>query len=225
MMDRLAGSIRRNLVGWIALFVALGGTSIAATHYVITSTSQIKPSVLSKLHGSRGATGAAGQAGATGPQGTAGAHGATGPQGSVGATGPQGKEGSAGALSALTFVPGNEAVLPGKKEKGPILEEEGIEASAAVCPKGSHVVSGGVNVYAGKNGAITGELSVPSETHEAWIVIAANGGEEKGEVQALAYCAASGKAIAASRHSDPIALLRAEKKRLIAPIVRRWRNR
>jgi hypothetical protein len=219
MVDRLAGSMRRNLVGWIALFVALGGTSIAATHYVITSTSQIKPSVLNKLHGNRGATGAPG---ATGPQGSAGA---TGPQGSAGTTGPQGKEGSAGALGALTFVAGNESALPGKKEKGPILEEEGVEASAAVCPKGSHVVSGGINVYAGKNGAITGELSVPSESHEAWVVVAANGGEEVGEVQAFAYCAASGKAIAASRHSSATALLRAEKKRLIAPIVRRWRNR
>lgn len=33
------------VISCLALFVALGGTAIAASHYVITSTSQIKPSV------------------------------------------------------------------------------------------------------------------------------------------------------------------------------------
>lgn len=37
------------IVACIALFVALGGTAIAASQYVITSTSQIKPSVLAQL--------------------------------------------------------------------------------------------------------------------------------------------------------------------------------
>jgi hypothetical protein len=37
------------VVACLALFVALGGTAIAASHYVITSTSQIKPSVRSAL--------------------------------------------------------------------------------------------------------------------------------------------------------------------------------
>ena len=44
-MDRVLEAIRRNLVAWLALFVALGGTGIAASHYIITSTKQIKPSV------------------------------------------------------------------------------------------------------------------------------------------------------------------------------------
>jgi len=46
MIHRIATAIRQNLVAWLALFVALGGTSLAASHYVITSTKQIKPSVL-----------------------------------------------------------------------------------------------------------------------------------------------------------------------------------
>ena len=34
-------------VAVLALCVALGGTAVATTHYLITSTSQIKPQVLS----------------------------------------------------------------------------------------------------------------------------------------------------------------------------------
>lgn len=39
------------VIALVALFVALGGTSIAASRYVITSTSQIKPSVRKALRG------------------------------------------------------------------------------------------------------------------------------------------------------------------------------
>jgi len=54
MIARIVKAIRQNLVAWLALFVALGGTSMAASHYIITSTNQLKPSVLKKLHGSAG---------------------------------------------------------------------------------------------------------------------------------------------------------------------------
>jgi hypothetical protein len=37
------------VIACLALFVALGGTAIAASRYVITSTSQVKPSVRSAL--------------------------------------------------------------------------------------------------------------------------------------------------------------------------------
>ena len=46
MTNRIVVAIRKNLVAWLALFVALGGTSLAASHYALTSTKQIKPSVL-----------------------------------------------------------------------------------------------------------------------------------------------------------------------------------
>jgi hypothetical protein len=74
------------VVACLALFVASTGTSIAAKHYLITSTKQIKPSVIKKLKGAkgpRGATGAQGTAGATGVQGAAGATGAQGSSGIV----------------------------------------------------------------------------------------------------------------------------------------------
>ncbi len=70
MISHLVKAVRGNLVAWLALFVALGGTSLAASHFVITSTKQIKPSVLKKLKGNRGATGLQGPAGAKGATGT-----------------------------------------------------------------------------------------------------------------------------------------------------------
>lgn len=87
-------------IATLALFVALGGTAFATTHYLITSTSQIKPSVLRKLKGE------AGTAGAQGPRGTIGPRGETGPQGPKGETGPPGPEGggsSVGSWTALTL--------------------------------------------------------------------------------------------------------------------------
>jgi hypothetical protein len=56
-----------NIVSTLALVLALGGGSAyAAKHYLITSTKQIKPSVLKSLRGH----GTTGKVGATGPGGT-----------------------------------------------------------------------------------------------------------------------------------------------------------
>jgi hypothetical protein len=77
-----------NLVAVLALFFAMAGGAWAAKHYIITSTSQIKPSVLKKLRGPRGAQGAAGAQGATGTPGSAGTQGPKGEQGSQGPAGP-----------------------------------------------------------------------------------------------------------------------------------------
>ena len=49
----------------LALFFALGGSAIAAKTFLITSTSQIKPSVLAKLKGKNGKNGKNG----SGPEG------------------------------------------------------------------------------------------------------------------------------------------------------------
>ncbi|HKF83156.1 MAG TPA: hypothetical protein VKB23_09370 [Solirubrobacterales bacterium] len=86
------------LISIIALVFALGGGAWAASKYKITSTSQIKPSVLKKLKGSRG------------PAGPAGAQGLPGVPGPKGDTGAAGKDGTNGvnvssAAAALDECP------------------------------------------------------------------------------------------------------------------------
>jgi hypothetical protein len=202
---RLRRPSTSTVIASLALFFALGGTAIAARHYLITTTSQIKPSVLAKLKGNAGRAGAQGPAGAPGLQG---------PQG------PQGPAGPA-VLSALTLQEGPENRVPADNELGP-SGFEGIEGSAATCPAGDHVVSGGSNVYAG---IVSGMLSVPSEDHRSWIVVVANGSTfANGEVEALAYCAGAGNAIAAARNPrGPHALALKETARLMAKLAVRVR--
>ena len=62
-----------NVVATLALVFALSGSAMAANHYLITSTKQIKPSILKKLHGANGARGPAGLLGLQGPAGAKGA--------------------------------------------------------------------------------------------------------------------------------------------------------
>jgi hypothetical protein len=84
------------VVACLALFVASTGTSIAASHYLITSTKQIKPSVIKALKGAKGPRGQS-VTGLTGAQGPKGDTGATGAAGAAGAAGAQGAAGAAGA--------------------------------------------------------------------------------------------------------------------------------
>jgi len=67
-----------NVAATLALVFSMGGTALAAHHYLLSSSSQIKPSLLAQL---KGRTGAAGPAGAAGAPGAAGAAGATGSAG------------------------------------------------------------------------------------------------------------------------------------------------
>lgn len=87
-----------NVAMTVALVFVMTGGAYAATKYVITSTKQIKPSVLKQLtgkagpQGKQGSAGPAGPAGSAGPEGKAGASikGEAGPEGPKGASGPEG---------------------------------------------------------------------------------------------------------------------------------------
>jgi hypothetical protein len=147
----------------LALFVALGGSAAAAHHFLITSTRQIKPSVLRALHG---ASGGPGPAGPIGPPGPAGVQGPAGPS----------------SLSALTIVRAPDLKVKPTKEA----------TSIATCPAGSHVVAGGeYSGFATRNG------SEMSADHQSWIVLVTNLSGIEVNLEAIAYCAGAGQAVAA----------------------------
>jgi hypothetical protein len=79
----------------LALFFSMSGGALAASHYLITSTKQIKPSVLSAL---KGKAGAAGAAGANGANGAVGPQGLQGPEGKAAANGAAGESVVSAAL-------------------------------------------------------------------------------------------------------------------------------
>jgi hypothetical protein len=102
-MRQVFSHVRRHVVGYLALFVALGGTSYAATTSLLprnsVGTKQVINNSLLKrdFKGGqlpRGAAGAKGDAGAQGPKGDAGAK---GDPGAIGATGPSGPAGAPNA--------------------------------------------------------------------------------------------------------------------------------
>jgi Collagen triple helix repeat (20 copies) len=116
MLSSVLRHVRRNVVAYVALFIALGGSSYAATKLAANSvgTRQLKNGAVTgakvKSHSllvkdfksgqlNAGAQGPAGARGATGPQGPPGQNGAPGgkgDRGAVGATGPTGPTGTTG---------------------------------------------------------------------------------------------------------------------------------
>lgn len=93
------------VISLVALFFSLTGAGLAASRYLITSVSQIKPSVRNALRGSVGPQGPAG------PQGTSGVTGIAGPQGPAGSP-------PAGILTDnITIYRAGGAVAPGQQTK------------------------------------------------------------------------------------------------------------
>jgi hypothetical protein len=143
-----------NVVATLALFLAMGGSAVAASHYLITSPKQIKPGAIAlgnlSAKAQRSLRGAAGRAGSVGPAGTTGAAGPAGPAGAAGANGPTGETGPRGPSEAWAIT-------------------ENGEAHAASVPAGSYVVSGDVffteggsvqcGVWHSHNGLSEGKLS------------------------------------------------------------------
>lgn len=105
-----------------ALFVALGGTSVAAAtlidgHHIRPHSipkNRLTAGAISSLRGEvgpQGPTGATGPRGASGAKGATGSQGATGPKGATGAAGPAGPQGPPGLATGLSAATNTAASL------------------------------------------------------------------------------------------------------------------
>jgi hypothetical protein len=144
----------------LALVFAMSGGAYAATKYLITSTKQIKPSVLKQLQGKAGPVG---KTGTPGPVGPAGAVGAAGAKGENGAAGTPGKDGAAGVSVASKELTKSE---PGCKKEG------GSEFTAAEGKK-----TAACNGKEGSPWTASGTLPKGSTERGQWII----GGKGAGE--------------------------------------------
>ena len=133
----MKGRSPATVISVLALFFSLGGVSLAASRYLITSTSQIKPSVRAALRGPKGKSGANGARGATGSTGVSGingAPGATGPTGPAGTAQAYAVVASNGALVHGAGYPKNITSVVHNANSGIycLVVTSGIDASAAV---------------------------------------------------------------------------------------------
>ena len=201
------------VIACLALFFAIGGSAIAARHYLVTSKSQISPKVLKALKGNVGPTGPAGANGSQGPAG------AQGPQGPLGPPGVKGEPGPAVGVSHLVETEGF-----GEFE----FSEEAnayVAAALAECPPGDKAVSGG-SLIAGKT-FVT--LSLAVEEGAGWGVVAVSsekeGGVEEGGVEAIAYCSKEGQAVSPLTAHQKAHALQALRARAVAAAARTLRHK
>jgi Collagen triple helix repeat (20 copies) len=147
-----------SVVAVLALVFAMSGGAYAAKKYLITSTKQIKPSVLKQLKGLNGKDGAAGVAGPSGPQGAAGSQGPQGVQGTAGPKGepgPRGEKGETGEKGTTGFT---QTLPAGDTETGAwttvigatvsgINAGVGLRAASFAIPLSQAVATGSVTVH------------------------------------------------------------------------------
>lgn len=151
------------LAAYGALFFSFGGTSLAASHYLITNVSQIKPSVRAELRGPQGLVGSRGPAGPTGAQGP------------IGQTGPAGTVNWSGAY----YVEQSQALHVGDPEVHVIVS----------CKPGDHILMGG---FDGRNEIVTSSLPVSATGWEiaAHVDTSADGSSLGGSVETWGVCVA-----------------------------------
>jgi hypothetical protein len=170
--------MRKRLMGLAVVVVVLlvgAGVATGASRYLLTSTHQIKPSVLQALRSNdRGKTGARGNAGPTGTRGT------TGQTGQAGLAGPAGAFSTtnvtqAGGASSFMCASGS-----GNCDVG---------SSVATCPTGSVALGGGWDGESNPPVVATVAYNEPLGT-DSWEVIMANNGSISANFHAVATCGA-----------------------------------
>jgi hypothetical protein len=202
-----------SIIAVVALFFALGGSAVAS-HFLITSTSQIRPSVLKKLRGRTGRAGPRGPAGVKGATGATGATGPAGPTGKEGAPGREGKEGREGPPGPTKLSPLETVHAFGEVP----AEQEFIVV--ALCPHGKRPVSGGFY----KEGSLAFEVNeafvtqVTGQVESGWTYGGRNENVFSVPIEAIAYCAGEGEAVQASRVSA------ATRRRVEAVLLARLRS-
>jgi hypothetical protein len=154
-----------NVAATLALVFAMGGSAVAASHYLITSKKQISPKALKEIAaaGKTGAPGAAGTPGAGGSQGPAGVQ---GPEGKQGPQGTQGKPGEKGNTSLPAQTWNRTIKVAGESEAKP--------AKVVLAEVGNFTITGHCYLTATQTVADT-----YIETSEEGAVFAETGGEEE----------------------------------------------
>ncbi len=187
MLSTVSRHVRHNVVGYLALFAALGGTSYAAAQLpsgsvgtpqlrnAAVTAAKVKPHSLLASdfaggqlrpgpQGARGLSGPQGTPGAAGPQGARGPAGPQGPAGQDGARGsegPQGPQGPAGTQGPK----GDSGTAHTTLAQSTTVVEPGTSAALNVtCPAGTTVTGGGFIAAPG----LVVEVNSPDPGNNSW---------------------------------------------------------
>jgi hypothetical protein len=181
-----------NVVATLALVFAMSGGALAASHYLITSTKQIKPTVLKSLkgaNGTNGTNGANGVNGAPGEKGAAGSAGAEGKEGKAGASGTNGQSVTSAEIKAspknadckeggseFTSASGKSYACNG--EKGVLHAGETLAPEATETGEWGYMGPGGHHLFL----PISFPIPLPAIIQESNIVVVKEGqeGQEPG---------------------------------------------
>lgn len=181
MWTKAAGYVRRHHLGFVAVFLSLGGSAYAASQLPAGSvgTKQIRNqavtpaklsnavrTALASAGGRRGPAGPRGEQGTPGTQGPQGMPGAQGPAGDRGLKGDQGATGPSG-ISGLTLVSATST-----------LDSSTYKQLTVSCPSGLTPISGGVNyaaqtapaplAVAASQPAVGSRAAFAGETPDGW---------------------------------------------------------